>query len=480
MKLTQPEPTNEQRLDRAWREGILDWKLRPAQLKLESIFNRPRSSLKLILNCARRLGKSFWLFKKACESAIRRPQFPVRYAAPTAVALRKIVLPIARRFLLNCPPQYKPVWISSERMYRFPKILGSGEIHFSGCNNGHAENLRGTEAGLAIIDEAGFVDDLKYVVDDILMPQLLTTDGQLILSSSPPRTPAHPYVKFVEEAQAEDCYAELDIYQAGYPPEKIAQFMKEAGGEKSTTWQREYLCQFVVDSLFALVPEWDHKQWILDWPRTEMFRFYHLYEAMDIGGIDKTVVLFGYYDFRAAKVIVEDEVVLDKPGMTSQKIAALVKEREKTLYGGRTIYKRVADNNNVILLNDLGSMYDLHFQPTGKDNLEAMVGEVRIWVNSGKLIVHPRCKQLTGCLRFGVWAESAGRPNRKKFGRSEAYGHFDAFAALVYLIRNLDVHVNPIPADFQLSPQTHWINPQVTETQNSKALKQIVGLKRRR
>src|SRR5690349_8963277 len=107
MKLIRPEPTNEQRLDRAWREGILDWKLRPAQLKLESIFNRPRSSLKLILNCARRLGKSFWLFKKACESAIQRPQFPVRYAAPTAVALRKIILPIARKFLLNCPPQYK-------------------------------------------------------------------------------------------------------------------------------------------------------------------------------------------------------------------------------------------------------------------------------------------------------------------------------------------------------------------------------------
>lgn len=38
--------------------------------------------------------------------------------------------------------------------------------------------------------------------------------------------------------------------------------------------------------------------------------------------------------------------------------------------------KRIADNNNVILLQDMSLMHGVHFAPTNKDTLMAMVNEV--------------------------------------------------------------------------------------------------------
>ncbi len=405
----------------------------------------------------------------ATEYCLTNPKYPVRYAAPTQAALKNIIRPIMRRILSDCPQHLKPRWYTQDKMYVFPN---GAEFHISGCNNGHAENLRGTDAGIAIVDEAGFVDDLAYVVDDILMPQLLTTGGRLILSSTPPRSPAHEFTDFAQNAMSEGNYSEYNIHKAGYPKELVAEFCKEAGGENSTTWKREYLCQFVVDETYAVVPEW-RDAYVLDYPKDELFQFYHLYEAMDVGGRDKHAVLFWYYDFRHSKTVIEDEWVIDGPTMTTELIAQTVKAKEAERWNGRPVYRRIADNNNVILLNDLGSLHDLHFSATSKDDLQAMVNELRLHVSSGRLIVHPRCKQTIGCLKNAVWTEK-----RDQFARLSAYGHFDALAALIYLIRNLDVNSNPIPSDFKLSLDTHYMDGTNGESNTVRALKDMLGVKK--
>jgi hypothetical protein len=85
------------------------------------------------------------------------------------------------------------------------------EIHIAGCDNGNAENLRGHESDLNLIDEAGFIDDLEYVLKDILMPQTLTTGGRTIISSTPPRTPAHYFQRLCMEAVQSDYYSKFTI-----------------------------------------------------------------------------------------------------------------------------------------------------------------------------------------------------------------------------------------------------------------------------
>jgi hypothetical protein len=91
-------------------------------------------------------------------------------------------------------------------------------------------------------------------------------------------------------------------------------------------------------------------------------------------------------------------------------------------------------------------------------------------VAEGRIIVHPRCKQLAGCLEFGVWDEK-----RRKFERTETLGHFDALAALIYLVRNLDVHTNPIPRDYKFDRMNQLMFNRDTQTQAT--LKRAFGIK---
>ena len=73
-------------------------------------------------------------------------------------------------------------------------------------------------------------------------------------------------------------------------------FMKASGGEDSTTWKREYLCQFITDENTQLTPEWDDRliqPVILD----SYYKYYHKYVSMDLGTTDFTAALYGYYNF---------------------------------------------------------------------------------------------------------------------------------------------------------------------------------------
>lgn len=96
-----------------------------------------------------------------------------------------------------------------------------------------------------------------------------------------------------------------------------------------------------------------------------------------------------------------------------------------------------------------------------------MVNEVRLMVQDGRIIVHPRCTQLIGCLKYGVFQDS----KRNMFGRSKSYGHFDALASLIYLVRNLNKHENPIPAAHGAGFD-HYI-PQDEESNTVRELKKI-------
>lgn len=481
-------PIQLQARNELWRRGELIWLLRPSQRLIYAALKeslKRGDSLKFFLNCCRRFGKSFFFCVLATEYSIKSPEYPVRFGAPTSKALKKIVRPHFRRIFRTAPPDCIPEWRGADDMYYFP--LTGGEINIAGLNNGHEDDLRGTEAGLAIVDECGTVDDLDYVVEDVLMPQLLTTGGNLVLGGTPPRTPAHPFSRYAAECKAGGNYVEFNIYQAGYRPEVIEKFKKEAGGENSTTWKREYMAQIVVDEESAIVPEWNDK-YISEYARDpELFKFFHRYEAMDVGGRDKNPTLFAYYDFPNAKLIIEDEDTISGPEMTSRIIARRIKEKERALWPdiappgkpigpaeewqALNIYSRIADNNNVILLNDLGSDFGIHFMPTNKDELLAMVNKVRLMISAGQIVINPRCQQLIGCLKFGIWNKQ-----RTEFERSIAYGHFDALAALVYLVRNLDVSTNPIPPNFNKTQDGFFIIPGTEQTQEAKELKKIFGL----
>lgn len=454
-----------------WERGELRWKLYDYQRPIYALvwsWIEDRKALKHVLNIARRFGKSYTLCLVAIEYAIRNPGAQIRFGAPTAKALRKIVHPAIKQILRDCPEQYRPSWKSQDSFYAFPN---GSELHVSGCDNQNYENLRGQAAHLAVVDESGFVDELEYVVNDVLVPQTLTTNGVVILSSTPPRTPAHDFYSMAMEAEANGTYARRTIYDnTKVNKATLDLYAKEAGGYESSTFKREYLCEFVVDSESQIIPEFK-EEFVREPERDDFYGYWHKYASMDIGVRDGTALIFGHYNFKEARLYVEAEYVLRGQDVRTDNIARGVEAQEVSLWKGQRPYRRIADNNNLILLQDLSLTHQMHFAPTSKDELHAMVNELRLWVKAGRVHVSPQCNHLLGCLRYGVWTE-----NRKEFARSSVYGHFDGLAALIYLVRNIDQHTNPVPIGHGVTHFTHFIPEDQTETKAEKTFRKVFGV----
>ena len=167
------------------------------------------SILKYVVNCSRRFGKTYTLSLIAIEYALKHPRSQIRFATGTAKAIKKIVNPTIKAILTDCPKALKPSYHSVDMVWTFKN---GSEIHLAGTDGGNADNLRGTASHLNIIDEAGFVDELRYVVDSILVPQTLDTKGTTVMISTPPKSPSHEFYNMALEAQEEGSYTTFDIY----------------------------------------------------------------------------------------------------------------------------------------------------------------------------------------------------------------------------------------------------------------------------
>lgn len=463
-----------------WKEGDLDYKLLPHQKELyasliSAIENK--TVLKYVVNSSRRFGKSFVLCLIACEFALQQPGSYIRFAAPSGVQIREILHQHMRKICEDAPPNIKPIMKGHIGKYVFPN---GSEITFAGVDGGHAENLRGNASHLNILDEAGSMDDLMYVLNDILLPQTLTTRGTTLIASTPPRSPAHEFCDVAREAEIKGNYSKFTIYDnTSIKPDELKLYIEEAGGKESTTFKREYLCQFIVDSNLALCREWS-PDFIKNDKRDPYYVFYDKYVAMDIGVRDFTALIFGYYNFMEARLYIQDEITLKGQDVTTLNIAKEVKDKEKELWVNCNPKRsRISDSNNLILLQDLQSQHNINFSPTNKDQLEAMVNELRMWVGAGKVVIDPKCKQLIGCLEYGIW--DAGAKNSKVykgFARAAGYGHFDHLAALIYLIRNIDPYNNPIPPNLGKTIENSLVAYQDNKTymdSSSETLDNIYG-----
>lgn len=409
--------------------------LKPVQKKMVVQFINSKKRMS-VFHCSRRLGKTYLLCVLSIVYALKKSNSQIRYASVTQKAVRKMVHPIFKELFSQIPEKYRGKWNTQEGAY----IFQNGSFcHVLGVNGGAADDARGTSTDLALVDEAAFVDELAYLVDSVLMPQLLTVENsRLIMASSSPISPAHEFVEYIHKAQKEKSYHNYTIHEGGYSQSLIDEFCDEAGGKESTIWCREYLNHIIIDSDYAIIPEAAHFQPGLT--KSEYWPFYDRYVSMDIGTRDLTVILFATYDFKRGKLCIEREFTINGPQMTTPKIAAAIKSIESEVFPPKKEVKRIADNNNLLLLQDLGYLHDCHFIPTSKDSLEAMVNEMRIWFLNGRIEIAEDCPTLIQSIQFGFWNEQ-----RSSFGRSATLGHFDAIAALMYLIRNIDQTTNPIP-----------------------------------
>lgn len=396
---------------------------------------------------------SWFLTSYAIEQCLQNKDIIVKFIAPKAKDIRRIISPLLKQITEDAPEELKPKYNSRDNIYVFPST--GSEIQLAGTDNGHAESIRGNRAHLCIIDEAGFCDELDYVVKSILLPTMTRTGGKLIMASTPSKSPDHDFMKFFDEAESQDRLIKATIYDNPQLTESdINKIAEGLGGKDSVDFRREYLVERIISEDDAIVPEFSgangaelQAKIIKEWPRPA---FFDTYVSMDIGGKDLTALVFAYYDFLNGKIIIEDEYVAGGMVLTDE-IARNVKQKESDLYKTQfgevpAPYLRVADNNNIILLNDLTIKHGLSFVPTLKDNADAAINNMRILLRGERIIINPRCKVLISHLKGGIWNKS-----RTSFSRSADKGHYDMIHALVYLCRNINFNKNPYPPGYHIN-----------------------------
>lgn len=397
----------------------------------------------------------------AIEYALKHPGANIKYCAPTKVMVRKIIRPHFRDILKDCPDELRPEWSAVEQTFLFKN---GAQVQVAGADSGNSESLRGTRLDIGFIDEAGFIADLDYLVKDILLPQTITTRGHIIITSTPAKTPRHAFEEYSKAAELEGNYIKKTIYQNPLLSKSdIEYYMKISGGKDSTTWKREYLAEFIVDEEITVIPEFtkDREQEIVR--KSTRPSHFDAYVAMDVGFTDNTAILFGYWDFNRALLVIEDELILNKKNVKDLRtdiIGDAIIAKEKELWGAKKPFLRVADADP-ILLNDIKSACNLAFTRTDKDNKEAQVNEVRQFIQRGMIVIDPRCVNTINHLRYAIWNSA-----RTEFARVSAFGHFDAVDALIYMLRNVRRNKNPYPAEYETDiwGEKRVKNPNSTKT----------------
>jgi len=207
-------------------------------------------------------------------------------------------------------------------------------------------------------------------------------------------------------------------------------------------------CHIIKDSNYAIIPEFNEELKKIIVKETDRAPFYDAYVGMDIGMKDLTVVLFGWYDFLKAKLIVEDEFVIHGQKFNTSTLADGIKQKEAEVFTDkitgeqRIPFLRISDNN-LIVIKDLWDLHGLRFLPTRKDDADAALNKVRVMLENEQILINPRCKTLITHLEAGIWNKA-----KTSFDRSADNGHFDAIDSLKYLIRNVQISKNPYPKGY--------------------------------
>lgn len=454
----------------AWKKGLLLYKLDANQRGMYFAY-RETTYPKFVFDVARRVGKSTVMMLIGIEDCLRRPNSMVKYGAATQEMVKEIILPIKDWICEDAPKELRPHYKPTE----YALVFHNGSrMKLVGLDT-HSDRLRGTALDTALIDEAGFVAELEYVVQSILVPQMQgRPHARILLGSTPPRSPSHKWsTRYVPEAKTFGAYIHRTIeHNPRLSPTEREFFIAEAGGADAVENRRENYAEHVVDEDISIIPEFykREKDIVVELERP---KYFDAYVSLDPGFTDLSVALFAYYDFEHDKLVIEDEICMAKTN--TQLLANTILRKEHDLWHGVTRkdgkkqpYMRVSDTNPR-LISDMQIEHQLEFVPTAKDNKSAAIQAVRVGVIRKYIQVNPRCTTLIAHMKHGVWNQS-----RTDFDRSGDYGHFDAIDALIYLVRNVHKASNPFPSNMKgESSATHHFSSKKQLSSAGQQLKKI-------
>jgi hypothetical protein len=439
-----------------------------------------------------------------------RPAFAANYKTPAPISGRSELLP------------YEVKRGTFRRSADELNWDNAGSIQLVGVDM-YPERLRGTSMACGFMSEPGFMSDLEHLMHSILLPQLMTEPaGFMVFGSTPPVTPGHYWsVDMIPKAKLRDMHAKRVIYDFAFRfgQRQIDGLISEMGGTESTKFLREAMCEHVLETENAVVPEFRNakEKTVTEEPFKDLPAYRDTFVAIDPGFSHATGALFGYMDFERAVFCIEGDFKVQ--GLNSSEVARRIKAREWQLWGRVPVkpskytesawkdelalirshfypnlptptapvltwsnnqpynktYRRISDTDSR-LIADLATEHNLMFQPTEKTDLELNINNMRLNVERLRYRIHPRCVNLITDLEQATWAKG-----RTKLAQGAGGHHYDCIAAFNYLNRNAAPLFgrNPFPPNM-FSKHNHHIPATQASSATRNALVSLFSRKSRR
>lgn len=508
-----------------WHRGELcSWKLEEHQLEVWKLFEEwnerrhtPEYTLSSELNgatlddvwvekLARRFGKTAKWIIGASQICLRNPGYIGTYATAFQKDIAEIIVPLCNLLLADGPDSLRPKYQGTKQGSHEGLFFPNGSIIRLVGIDEHPDALRGRFSDFFIISEAGYVRNLEETVRSVILPQFQRRPHAfLALESSAPKQAGHDFERvFVPDAKVRGalCTRTLDDNKAISDKDR-AKYIREAGGRGHPTCEREYYNDIRLDTESAVVPEFDFRRHVVSRETLgPLPEHYQAYVAADPGSRDLFGLVFAYWDFERARLVVQRSWA--RRNAPTRKVAAVVAAYEYLLWGREPHPKMdrfldpgngwhsllrgeetefLADDLSRIcksgakfqdkfvqrptspqlstyfrdgkfhvnpahrstdvdprMVQDMSIEYGLLFSPTAKDDAEAQRNVLRDAVHAGKVVFLKDAGPVIDHIQNAEWNEK-----RTDYERHPVYGHFDCLAALIYLFRNISMQANPNP-----------------------------------
>lgn len=429
-----------------------------------------------VLDIARRWGKTFLVALIFIEDLIRNRKWIKTYSTAFLKDIAEIIIPMIEDICEDAPSDVRPIYRGSFKgmndVYVFPS--SSSLLKLVGIDK-NPRGLRGRGSHGFAVTEAARVPKLASTIGSVIYSQFQRFPrATLILESNAPEDPEHDFDQiFIPDAEKRGAYVfqTIDDNDAIDQSEKD-EFVEAARAIDPEIAELEYYGKRIRSPKRMVCAEFHDRHIVALPPRPAFARGFI---AMDPGEKDPVGLICGYWNFERAKLVILRSHA--QAGMRTNEIADWVVQSEMELFGtprregpqglneriksGKFHHSKgwklaVAEHEfsywdgqmfrpnpcnrvsdiDAHMLGDMSVLYDVPFANAEKRNAEAAQGAVRtaflrdeieIVEDSGPLAI--QCKR--GTWRF----DSEGK--RVDWNRSDALGHLDCFAALVYMWRDV-------------------------------------------
>jgi len=472
----------EKALKKLWNKGILHWKLDSSQMDLYRDYY-DTSKKRCCWTLSRQTGKTWTVCTIAMEEAKRHPKIRMAYIAPELNDAKDLTEQTFDQLCEDAPDEDVPKFNTQKNRWEWKN---GSTMKVVGTDNKNYKKIRGRKYERIFMDEFGFMDEFKKVFFTCVKPTTTSVeDYKIVFISTPPETADHESNLIIDDAEFNQTLITKTIYDCPrfsdrYIDENILIDYRQLGGRNSVEFRREYMAERIADVSKLVLPEANEDKIPQIVRQVKRPEFYSIFEGYDWGVLDNNAGLFAYVDYDSQVLVIEDEMFLDGIHNTTEDIAHEIKKISKELWGdfSNTNVQRYCDNN-LQLVNDLSITYGINMIATKKDGLQAAINHVRKLIANKQIVINPKCKHLIAQIQSATWQND----KRKEFSRRNGH-HYDLVAALIYLVRNANMSINPFPEDYGIPKDgSYFISPKKKRKEHdafAEHLAKVFTVKRRK